>query len=171
MSPKKDTIVLIILCGIPCSGKSTWTAKNTNKLAQRFHAPVIVVSRDTIRESIFDMKKYKYDQKGEAKVTSLFYRQLSNALGVDKAVIILDNTHVKPDRINVYFSMFKTMIDNGSMDIYVKFFDVALWRAKWRNYWRNKKTGKYISNQVFEGMYNNYKKLDKSKYHKYLLHE
>jgi predicted kinase len=169
MTVKRDNLVFIILCGIPCSGKSTWTEKNMNKLMTYFNAPVVVVSRDTIREAMFDMDKYRYDKKGEDEVTNRFYKQLSHAVNLKNAVIILDNTHVKPSRIDVYFTMFKAMIDAGTITMYVKFFDIPLWKAKWRNYWRNKRTGKYISDNVFEGMYKNYKKLDKSKYKEYEL--
>lgn len=168
MTVVRDNLVLIILCGIPCSGKSTWTESMINRLYEHYgSAPVIVISRDEIRESLFDMSKYRYDNEREKLVTDRFYKQLSQAVTLKHAVIILDNTHVKPARINVYLQSFKSMIDNKTMKVYVKFFDIPLWKAKLRNIWRNFRTGKHIPNSVMNAMYSNYIKLDKSKYKDY----
>lgn len=167
MTVIKDNLIFIILCGIPCSGKSTWVKKNIDAIQDKYGKPVVVISRDTIRESTFDMKKYRYDDKGEKLVTEKFYKQLSHAINLKDAVVIIDNTHVKPARIDIYFKMFKAMIDNGAIKMYVKFFDIPLWKAKLRNFIRDWKTGKHIPAPVMEGMYANYKRLDKAKYLKH----
>ena len=157
------------MCGIPCSGKTTWIKKNIYSLYEKYNLPIIIISKDDIREANFFMPKYKYDTKSEEYVTKLFYKQLSNATTLlSQAVIIIDNTHIKPSRIDTYLSIFKTMIDNGNMKLYIKFFDIPLWRAKIRNIFRRYKTGKSISKDIFKKAYANYKNINKAKYSSYL---
>src|SRR5688572_5106373 len=97
---KVSDIVIIILVGIPCSGKSTWANKVKQELFLKHgEAPVIYISRDQIRESLSN-GKYKFNSKTEEEVTKKFYGQLRNASNLDKAVIILDNTHVKTSYID-----------------------------------------------------------------------
>lgn len=167
MTVIKDNLVFIIMCGIPCSGKSTWVKNNLDELSKKYNAPVIVISRDIIRESLSPVREYQYVPSNESKVTHLFYRQLSHAINLKNAVVIIDNTHVKEGRIDTYFAMFKKMIDSGIVKIHIKFFDIPLWRAQVRNYIRKWKTGKWIPKDVVDNMYKNYIKLNRQKYKDY----
>jgi predicted kinase len=168
MVVKKNNLVFIILVGIPCSGKSTWVQKNVPILMDKYGSPVIVISRDDIRLALFG-KNYKQNSEDEKKVTTQFYKQLSHASNLEDAVVILDNTHVKHAYIDAYFATFKSLIESGKAEIFVKFFDIPLWKAKWRNFWRDMQTGKHIPKDVLEKMYHNYSWLDKKKYKENLL--
>jgi predicted kinase len=173
MVQKANHLVFIILVGMPCSGKSTWVMKNKDKLIDEYEAPIVVISRDIIRDKLFG-KAYSsrnhngYSEQNEKLVTQRYYKELSQAVALQHAIIILDNTHVKKGRINAYFTSFKSLIESGAATIYVKFFDVPLWKAKWRNYWREKSTTKWVPVPVLETMYNNYIGINKEEYKDYL---
>lgn len=160
-------IVIIILVGIPCSGKSTWVDEWKDILSNTYDAPVIVISRDDIRLTLSG-GKYTFDQSIENRVTDIFYKQLSGAVTLDKAVIILDNTHCRQAYINKYYDMFDHMLGEHQMKIYIQVFDVPYWKCLMRNWKRGLVTGKVIPLTVMEGMNENFKKLDLTKYKQFI---
>lgn len=84
---------LEILCGIPCSGKSTYALKEYNKPNNSYY-----VSRDEIR-IIHNLNQYT--NQSENKVTELFNIKVQQILCLDNDVIaILDNTHCKEKYID-----------------------------------------------------------------------
>ena len=164
----KDNLVLIILCGPPCSGKTTWREQNTDILFERYNkAPVMTICKDDIREKLFG-KDYKIDTKLEKAVNDHFYQQLGLAAKFQTGVIILDNTHCKESFIDGYLSIFRLMEQRGQITIYVKFFDVPLWKAHLRNIWRNIRTGKYIPYRMMKILCRNYNKIIKLKYKRFI---
>jgi len=133
----------IILCGIPCSGKSTWSSQQEGYK---------ILSRDDIREEL-NPGKYKFDPRIEDRVTDIFNARL-RFLTHNAAFIILDNTHCKQKYIDQYRDKIPEYYS-----VEVKYFDIPLWKAKWRNIIRWIKTGKWIPMNVMNNMYKNYKKL------------
>lgn len=142
---------LIILVGIPCSGKSTWSKKQGDNSK--------VLSRDNLREKYFG-KSYKPTSAGENYITEVFDEELDKALnGFKFDKIILDNTHCKEKYIDSIIKIF-----GKQCDIKIVFFEVSLFKAHFRNIIRYIKTGKWIPIKVINNMYKNYNKLNKSKY-------
>lgn len=160
---ERDNLVLIILSGIPCAGKSTWVEENTLKFYDQHRCPIITISRDAIREALFG-QNYKFSKQNEDAVTDEFYKQLGAAASFKSAIIIVDNTHCKETYIDKYLAIFRGMHETKKMKIYIKFFDIPLWKAYLRNIWRNFGTGKWIPPKVIKSMYRNYNKINRQKY-------
>jgi len=160
---ERDNLVLIILSGIPCAGKSTWSDLMTGYFYLKYEAPVIIISRDTIREAKYG-KNYVFSKEREDEVTKEFYKQLGVASTCRSAVVILDNTHCRESYIDKYLTIFKGMHDNKKMEIYVKFLDIPLWKAYIRNIWRKLRTGKWIPFKAINAMKANYDRIDRTKY-------
>ena len=149
---------IIILCGIPCSGKSTFAK-------QQYNFTTDIVSRDTIREKLAG-KFYKFSSRFEDLVTNNFNFTLKTLINdLTTEVIILDNTHCKEKYINEIIKKY------SEHNIKIKFFDISLWKAHHRNIIRYFKTGKWIPIKVINQMYKNYNKINKQKYEKYLVHQ
>jgi predicted kinase len=164
---KKNNLVVILLVGIPCSGKTTWVEDNTHRLYDKYDAPVVVISKDEIREELGG-KDYRWTPEFEKKVVEKYYKLLSTAINLDEAVIVLDNTHVKPKEIDLYLSIFRSMMYNGTLKMRIKFFDIPFHQAKLRNFARRNKTGKFIPDEVMQAMQRYYTAIDKSKYKRYI---
>ncbi len=147
---------IIILCGIPCSGKTTWRSE---KMKQPFTR---CVSRDDIRSETFP-GKYVYSSRSEDKVTAIQNARLKMLIiHPNVKTIIIDNTHCKEGYLD------KLITDYSKNNtIKIKFFYVPLWRAHYRNIVRVLMTGKWIPFGVINTMYKNFNKIDKSKYGKY----
>lgn len=142
---------LIILCGIPNSGKSTLAEKAKKYMG--YH----IISRDQIRIDLSG-GKYVFDPKMENEVTRVFLfwfkEYVKNGYN-----IILDNCHTKEAYIDEYI---KRKPDDYKIE--VVFFDIPLWKAYYRNVKRWILTGKFIPFSVIKNMWINYNKIDKSKY-------
>lgn len=83
---------IIVMCGLPGSGKSTWVKKFTEY--QKISEPsknIVVLSRDSIREELFGSRD---DIEHEKEVSELFEKRLKDAL-LERASIIIDNTNIK----------------------------------------------------------------------------
>jgi predicted kinase len=161
---EQDNLVLVILSGIPCAGKSIYSEKMTEWFYATYdRAPVITISRDAIREAKFG-KNYKFSIEREEEVTKEFYKQLGIASTFKRVVIILDDTHCKESYIDKYLAIFRGMHNSKKMEIYVKFLDVPLWKAYVRNVWRKLKTGKWIPFKSINTMKRNYDRINREKY-------
>lgn len=141
----------IILSGIPCSGKSTFTSK--------YKIPKI--SCDDIRLELFG-KKYKHNNADEAQVWDTF----DHLISIQTKDFMIDNTNTKKSYIN---HVIRSLPKGYTYQI--KFFDVPLWKAKFRNILRYISIGKWVPMKVIESMYKNYNKINKKDYAEYLFHE
>lgn len=142
---------IIVLCGIPCSGKSTW-AKYQNEIHFRS-----TISRDHYR-CVEGDGKYKFDYKLEDRVTEIcntFYKNYTSVC----FDIIIDNTHCSEKYLDYEI---KRKPEGHTLRII--FFDCPLWKAYYRNVIRYFKTGKWIPFSVIRNMKRNYDKIDKKKY-------
>lgn len=152
---------VIILSGIPGSGKSTWAKKyqSTNSWYTR------ILSRDTIRENAFS-QPYIYTKQNEDTVTRMFDILLNSYL-TDKLDVIIDNTNCKDFWIK---SHLKTILENfPEYKVYIKYFYVPLWKAAWRAYWRKRRTGKDVPYSVIKDMHRSFKKMDRSQFKEIIL--
>lgn len=125
---------IIILVGISGSGKSTF-AKNYVET----HRDTVIISRDSIRMSLFGFNDSTYGDyyngditAREKTVTEFFNSQVWNALekGYD---VICDNTHLNMSYINVY-KMF-------SVPLEVRVFDTNIDLCVQRDFEREKSVG------------------------------
>ena len=154
---------IIILVGIPCSGKSTYT----KTLSKSFDKYTVIISRDNIREFGWLFKQpYKFSKKNEDLVTQEFNRIFNLWLEPKRecSAICLDNTHVKEKYID------SIITEHLDCIIEVKFFDTSLLKAHYRNIIRYITTGKWIPISVMNNMYKSYNKINKQKYAKYMVH-
>lgn len=137
---KKENLKILILIGIPGSGKSTW-AKDYVKYNDNW----VRVNRDDFREML------KTAQVCENKIEDMITKLVSdtiNAALMRKQNVIIDNTHVKVKYINSIIEEFKY-----SADIDYRVFDVSLDKAIERDSNREKKVG----SEVIKRMYGDYK--------------
>jgi tRNA uridine 5-carbamoylmethylation protein Kti12 len=167
---QKDNLVLFILSGIPGSGKTSWVNKNTEILHDRYQRPVMIISKDLIRERLFFTTNIK-DVEKEKKVSEVFYRQLGLASSFKNAVIIIDNTHCTESHIDRYFQIFKNLHMPEKMVIYVKFFNTPFWKAHFRNIVRKWKIGKWISWKDMLTYRKRFKAIDQKKYEHLFPHD
>lgn len=130
---------VIILSGIPCSGKSTWARKQN----------LPILSCDTIRDEIKEGKKYFFNRVNEDITWSLFYLYVSE-MDTD---FIIDNTNCKNSYIQ---KIINSLNPNYIWDVEIKKFDVPLWKAYYRNIIRYMKTGKFIPLQTIKNFKKNY---------------
>ncbi len=142
---------LIILSGIPLSGKST-IAENAKKYLG-YH----IISRDQIRMDLSG-GKYVFEPSREKYVTETFNFWF-NEYVKNGYNIILDNTHVKEHYLNDWLKR-----KPEGYDIEFVFIDIPLWKAYYRNIIRWAFTGKWIPFKVINDMKKCYDKIDKSKY-------
>lgn len=144
---------ILILSGIPCSGKSSWVRTH-----QQIY-PSVVISRDTIRETAFK-QPYVYTNQNELEVTRILDYQFNKYTNWCRDVII-DNTHTKESYLNEWI---KRKPEGYTLRII--FFDCPLWKAHIRNVLRFLKTGKWIPIKIMNQMKKNYDKIDRKKYEK-----
>jgi predicted kinase len=145
---------IIILSGIPCSGKSTFRKRFEGKS----HA---ILCRDDVRNSLYE-SNYKYSRDNENKVTKIINSDFDTLIRF-KCNIIIDNTHCK----DAYILEWLRRIPKNYI-VKIKFFDISLYWAHIRNVLRWIKCRKWIPIKVMNDMYKNYQKLDKKKYALYM---
>jgi len=130
---------VIILVGIPCSGKSTWARKQN----------LPILSCDSIREEIKEGKKYFFNRVNEDITWGLFYHYVSEM----KTDFIVDNTNCKQSYIN---KIIECLNPEYTWEIEIKYFSVSLYTAYYRNIIRYMKTGKFIPLQIIKNFKKNY---------------
>lgn len=148
---------LVIVSGIPTSGKTTWIKKVL--LPEGF----VSISRDDIREEIYgNYKKIVFSFDSENRVSEIFENKMRKAIA-HKDDIVLDNTHAKKGYLDAAIKRF----EKEGYEIYIKFFDISKRKAYFRNIKRYLMTGKWIPFKVIDAMYNNYNKINKNDYISY----
>lgn len=144
---------IIVLCGVPCSGKSSWAS-----IHQEIYGHAII-SRDDIRAEFWE--DYKFSTYNEARVTTIFNHYLNQRITTNCSVI-LDNTHCSEKYLNAEI---KRKPEDYTLKII--FFDCPLWLAHYRNVIRFVTTGKWIPVKVINNMKKNYDKIQKDRYEQY----
>ena len=150
MEQRIVTRTIVILVGMPCSGKTTYCKRNN----------ISYVSRDDIREFHF-RKPYIYLGENEKKVTNMFDKLVESYLEYNE-VVTLDNTHCKEKYIDGIISKYK------DIPITIHFFEISLVKAYYRNIIRYFQTGRWIPFRVINNMNKNFKQINRKKYTKYL---
>jgi tRNA uridine 5-carbamoylmethylation protein Kti12 len=163
---EKDDIVIIILSGIPCSGKSTWADLMSYKMCNDKDNSRIVgkISREGIREKLI---KTKGNNVTVAEVNSMFYKTLGKAATLKNTTLIVDDLHITEKEIDKYLAIFRSLVESGNGKVYIKFFNVSLWKALWRNFWRKNS----IPSKWIIRYYKMYKLLKQDKYKNILFDE
>jgi len=140
-----DKLKVLILIGVPGSGKSTWS---TNFIKE--NSKWVRINRDDFR---FMLKGVPVcDHKVEKLINDLQYNALLSSLDAGFNVII-DNTNLKESYINGFLK-----IDGDKADIEFKIFDITLDEALERNLTREKK----VDADVVTKMYSQYRNLVKN---------
>lgn len=137
---KKDNLKILILIGIPASGKSTWA-----KDYVRRNEGWVRVSRDEYRLMLKNSQVC--EPKIEDLITTLVNGAIRKAL-MKKLNIIIDNTNLKVRYINQFINEFKDVAD-----IDYRVFDISLDKAIERDEQREMKVGV----GVIKNMYKDYK--------------
>lgn len=131
---------ILMLIGIPASGKSTWA----NDYVQK-NEKWIKVSRDNFRDMFKSSRKLS--PKEEKLISHSLDKSVEQGLKMGFNIII-DNTNLKLSHINEFVNKFKYYAD-----IEFRVFDISLSKALERDNNREHKVGKEVINR----MYNNYK--------------
>lgn len=131
---------ILILIGIPASGKSTWSSDFV-----RNNPNWIRVNRDDYRLML--RNEQMCEPKVEDLVSELLESSIEKALS-KKLNVIIDNTNLKVKYINQFIEKFKY-----SADIDYRVFDISLDKAIERDKNRKMKVGE----DVITRMYKNYK--------------
>ena len=139
---KKDNLKILILIGIPASGKSTWAKEYVRK-----HANYVRVNRDDFRSMLKDAAMC--ENKIEDMITSLTFKVIESAL-LKRLNVIVDNTNLKRKYIDEIVEQFKYQAD-----IDYQVFDISLKKAIERDSSREAKVGE----GVIKKMYDSYKVL------------
>lgn len=116
---------LLLLCGLPGSGKSTWASKF---IAEN---NAVLVSRDSIRFSL--LKEGEDYFSHEKEVTEIFYKMVYNLLNTGKFDYVLaDATHNNPrSRANALKEIGAHLIEG--VEIIPVYFNVPVEVCKERN--------------------------------------
>ena len=139
---KKNNLKILLLIGIPASGKSTWA-----KDFLRNNPDWVRVSRDDFRLML--RNEQMCEPKVEDLITTLVNQSITKAL-TRKLNVIVDATNVREKYINEFIETFKYMAD-----IDYRVFDISLDKAIERDNNRQMKVG----DEVIKRMFNNYKTL------------
>jgi len=138
---------VIILSGIPCSGKSTWAEKYVSE------------NKDTVRLNLdsyrFMLNNYSMNKKVEKVIMKMFFSDLRILLESNFDIII-DNTNTKESYINNYVEIINEFENVKIKNILI---DVSLDDSFERNKKRSKVTGVFIPEHVISSMYENLNEL------------
>ncbi len=136
---------IIVLQGIPGSGKSTWAR---SYIKEKGSDKVVIVNRDSIRSSLGDY----WVQKREPLVTELEKAMIEISLDFGYDVII-DATNLNPHTIRKW----KMLADEYNASIEFKGFPISLRKALWRDFWRGIRGGRSVGKNTIRYFYNRYK--------------
>lgn len=125
---KKSNVKILILIGIPASGKSTWAKEYV-----RHNADYIRVCRDDFRSMLKDAQVC--ENKIEDMITALVDATIAKALA-KKLSVLVDNTNLKAKYITPIIDKFRYQAD-----IDFRIFDISLSKAIERDSNRAAKVG------------------------------
>lgn len=134
---KKQNLKILILIGIPASGKTTWAKEYVRK-----HPDYVRVNRDDLRVMLKDSQVC--ENKIEDMITSLCHQVIDNALG-KKLNVIVDNTNLRVRYINEIIEKFKYQAD-----IEYQVFDISLSKAIERDNTREVKVGEGVIRKMYD---------------------
>lgn len=134
---KKDNLKILILIGIPASGKSTWAKEHVRK-----NANWVRVNRDDFRSMLKDA--VVCENKIEDMITSLTFNVINSAL-MKRLNVIVDNTNLKRKYIDAIIERFKYQAD-----IDYQVFDISLNKAIERDSVRPAKVGEGVIRKMHE---------------------
>lgn len=140
-------VKLLILIGLPGSGKTTWAKKFIAERENDSDEAWVRVCRDDIR---FMLQSVDFKVENENLVTEIENSAVRSALQLGKSVLI-DATHIKKSHRNAWHKIAKEY--NVSV-VEEKYFDVSLEECLKRNSQRDRK----VPNSVIESMYQTLKK-------------
>jgi len=140
---------ILILVGVPASGKSTYA----RKLANYFPNKWVIVSRDAIRNSLGTY----WVPKREKLITRLEASMIINSLKAGYDVIV-DATNLNPSTV-IALKKEADRLSKQGIDVTVTFkeFEIPLWKAIWRD-WRRGIFGRSVGVNVIKGFYKRYYK-------------
>lgn len=133
---KKEVLQILILIGIPASGKSTWAADYV-----RNHPNWVRVNRDDFRAMLKNAQVC--ENKIEDMITALIIDTINRAL-MKNLNVLIDNTNLKQKYIEAYIEQFKYQAD-----IDYRVFDISLAKAIERDAAREKKVGVGVITKMF----------------------
>jgi len=143
---------LIILVGLPASGKSTFAYKLKDNLEKKFQNKVKIIDPDLIRDKMFPSSfNFKNEPQIREKNLQLVRKHLT------KGQIVIS------DDINYYSSMrhdLKLIADSLSTKFYIIYVSTPLNLCLRRN----EERGKPIPNEVIENIYNKFDNFKKYKW-------
>lgn len=128
---------ILILVGIPASGKSTFSKKFLTE-----NPNYIRINRDDIRKMIRNSQMLNFE--GEKMVTEIEYNLASIALN-NNHDIIWDNTHLNSKYIDSIVNKF-----SDRANISFKIFDISLEEAIIRDNNRESKVGEDVIRMMYE---------------------
>ncbi len=143
---------LIILVGLPASGKTTFAFKLKEKLESDFHNKVIIIDPDIIRDKAFPNS---FDFKNEPKIREKNLQSVRKHLIKEQIVI--------SDDLNYYSSMrhdLKLIADS----LNIKFYTIHISTPLKLCIKRNNERGKSIPNKVIRKIYNKFDNFVKYKW-------
>lgn len=134
---------LVILCGVPCSGKSTLAKEVANLLENRFKYSTAVVTSDTFRHMV-PTYQYRFEPELERFVRGATYETIGAALKQGLLVV--------SDDINYYASIRRRLVRMAQQckaDYAIIYVNTPLEVAiEW-----NKKRGEPVPNSLIEEIY------------------
>ena len=137
---KKNNPQILILVGIPASGKSTWSKEHIRR-----NPDWVRINRDDYRLMLKDAQMC--DPKIESMISELVTVAIRKSLA-RKLNVIVDATNLRAKYINEFVNEFK-----HEADISFRIFDISLAKAIERDNGRAAKVGE----AVIKKMYENYK--------------
>lgn len=134
---KRDNLKILILIGIPASGKSTWAKEYVRK-----NANYVRVNRDDFRKMLKNAQMC--ENKIEDMITGLVLQTIETSL-MKKLHVIVDNTNLKRKYIDEIIEKFKY-----TADIDYQIFDISLNKAIERDNAREDKVGEGVIKKMYE---------------------
>lgn len=134
---------LVLLVGIPASGKSTWCKQ------YEYDSNVAIISRDDIRKSML-LPGDSYFAR-EKEVFNEFVRQINDAMKFGIEIVIVDATHISPISRKKILSK---LVTDSRTSLIVRVFNVDKEEALRRN--RNRVGFAQVPDSAIEKMANGF---------------
>lgn len=142
-------LTLLILQGIPASGKTTWARKFIEGKSKEW----VIVNRDSIRNMLGEY----WVPSREKLVSNIEQISVSNAFGQGYNVI-LDATNLNPKTLKTFEEIVEHFIKDRGFNITIEYkkFDVTLKQALRRDLWRHISGNRSVGRKVVIDFYNRY---------------